>query len=120
MIHVKREKSKVNRGVRVPSVALLPVLHGKDEDEVLTLAKKELTVIDETQSDYAVYLIETARDGARWWMMKVELPAQGKVFEVVTALGKTKLWKNLDIAVDFIKESCPRTERVAVMFDKRA
>jgi len=122
MYDTERLKFRHGRGARAPDVALLPflLLLSKDEDAVLTLAKKELTVIDETHSDYAVYLIETTRDGARWWMMKIELPAQGKIFEVITALGKTKLWKNLDIAIDFIKDNCPRTAKVAVVFDKGA
>lgn len=122
MYDVKRVKFKRDRGAQAPDMALLPflLLLSKDEDDVLTLAKKELTVIDETHSDYEVYLIETTRDGTRWWMMKVELPAQEKVFEIITALGKTKLWKNLDIAIDFIKDNCPRTSKVAVVFDKGA
>lgn len=81
-----------------------------------TLTKKELAVIDDTQPDYAVYLIETEHEDSRWWRMDVRLPAQDKVYEVVTALGKTKVWKRLDIAVDFIKEVCPHTKTVFLAF----
>ncbi|SAK79387.1 hypothetical protein AWB79_05027 [Caballeronia hypogeia] len=97
-------------------MALLPFLFRDSEEEVLTLTKKELTVLDEAQPDYVVYLAETEHEGSRWWQMTVRLPAQEKMYEVVTALGKTKLWKRLDIAVDFIKESCPHTKTVSVVF----
>ena len=85
---------------------------------MFTLTKKELTVLDEAQTNYDVYLFETKFENTRWWRMKIKLPAQDKVYEVVTALGKTKLWKRLDIAVDFIKESCPNVDTVRVVFDK--
>ncbi|MBD1509735.1 MobD protein [Xanthomonas citri pv. citri] len=86
-----------------------------DEEAMLTLTKKELAVLDEAQPDYAVYLVETEHENSRWWRMTLKLPTQDKVYEVVTALGKTKLWKRLDIAVDFIKESCPHTKSVFVV-----
>nr|WP_041471079.1 hypothetical protein [Xanthomonas axonopodis] len=73
-------------------------------------------ITDEAQPDYAVYLVETEHENSRWWRMTLKLPTQDKVYEVVTALGKTKLWKRLDIAVDFIKESCPHTKSVFVVF----
>lgn len=93
---------------------------------MLTLTKKELTVLDEAQPDYTVHLIETELEGSRWWKMEVRLPAQKKVYEAITAQGKTKVWKNLDVAVDYIKDSCPRARDVLVSFepvpraDKRA
>ncbi len=83
---------------------------------MLTLTKKELAVLDDAQPDYVVYLVETEHEGTRWWRMTVKLPAQDKAYEVVTALGQTKLWKRLDIAVDFIKESCRHTKTVFVVF----
>ncbi|RWA37013.1 MobD protein [Xylella fastidiosa] len=81
-----------------------------------TLTKKELAVLNEAQPDYVVYLLETEHENNRWWRMTVKLQRQDKAYEVITALGKTKLWKRLDIAVDFIKESCPHTQTVFVVF----
>ncbi|CBJ36153.1 conserved hypothethical protein (plasmid) [Ralstonia solanacearum CMR15] len=113
---LKREKSMTKRGKLNVTVALLPALLFNDEEEMLTLTKKELAVLDEAQPDYAVYLVETEHENTRWWRMTVKLPAHEKIYEVVTALGKTKLWKRLDIAIDFIKESCPHTKTVFVVF----
>lgn len=113
---VKREKHKPKRRKLNLTVALLPSLFFNDEEAMLTLTKKELAVLDEAQPDYAVYLVETEHENSRWWRMTLKLPTQDKVYEVVTALGKTKLWKRLDIAVDFIKESCPHTKSVFVVF----
>lgn len=113
---VKREKPKPKRRKLNLTVALLPSLFFNDEEAMLTLTKKELAVLDEAQPDYAVYLVETEHENSRWWRMTLKLPTQDKVYEVVTALGKTKLWKRLDIAVDFIKESCPHTKSVFVVF----
>ncbi len=113
---VKREKPKPKRRKLNVTVALLPSLFFNDEEAMLTLTKKELAVLDEAQPDYAVYLVETEHENSRWWRMTLKLPTQDKVYEVVTALGKTKLWKRLDIAVDFIKESCPHTKSVFVVF----
>ncbi len=113
---VNREKPKPKRRKLNVTVALLPSLFFNDEEAMLTLTKKELAVLDEAQPDYAVYLVETEHENSRWWRMTLKLPTQDKVYEVVTALGKTKLWKRLDIAVDFIKESCPHTKSVFVVF----
>jgi hypothetical protein len=118
LYELKRVKTSAALGKPTLVVALLPSLFtaNDDEEEMPTLTKKELAVLDEAQPDYAVYLVETEHENTRWWLMKVKLPAHDKEYEVVTALGKTKLWKRLDIAVDFIKESCPRTQKVFVVF----
>ncbi|AKJ75438.1 MobD (plasmid) [Xanthomonas oryzae pv. oryzicola] len=113
---MKSEKTKPKRRKLNLTVALLTSLFFDDEEAMLTLTKKELAVLDEAQPDYAVYLVETEHENSRWWRMTLKLPTQDKVYEVVTALGKTKLWKRLDIAVDFIKESCPHTKSVFVVF----
>ena len=39
-----------------------------------------------------------------------------KEYEMVTTRGKTKLWKRLDIAADFIRETCPETKTIVVNF----
>lgn len=83
---------------------------------MLTLTKRELTLLNQAQPDYTVYLTETEVNGNRWWAMNIEVTSQNKTYEVVTALGKTKLWRRLDIAIDFIKETCPRTKTVYVVF----
>lgn len=83
---------------------------------MLTLTKRELTLLDETQPDYTVYLTETEVNENRWWAMRVVVASQEKTYEVVTALGKTKLWRRLDVAIDFIKETCPKTRTVYVVF----
>ncbi|WP_200822571.1 hypothetical protein [Caballeronia arationis] len=103
------------------SVALIPSSPKPRNDgkRMLTLTKKELTVLDQAQPDYEIHLIETEHGHSRWWLMKVKLPTQDMVYDVVTALGKIKLWKRLDIAIDFIKESCPRTQTVCIVFSKR-
>lgn len=113
---MNRKKPNPKRGKLNVTVALLPSLFFNDEEAMLTLTKKELAVLDEAQPDYAVYLVEAEHESSRWWRMTVKLPTHNKAYEVVTALGKTKLWKRLDIAVDFIKESCPHTKTVFVVF----
>jgi hypothetical protein len=97
-------------------MALLPFLRSTVREEMLTLTKSELAVLDEAQPEYEIYIVETRKGSARWWMMKVKLPSQEKIYFVQTALGRTKLWKNLDIAVDFVQETCPRTQLVRVVF----
>lgn len=81
---------------------------------MLTLNKKELAVLDQTQAEYLVTLVEAERDGSRWWLMQITCPVTQKAFLVVTALGETKFWKRLDIAIDFIKDSCPHTANVVI------
>lgn len=80
-----------------------------------TLNKKELMLLVEAQSDYTVKLIETAQGNTRWWRMELILSPQNKVYEVITALGKTKTWKSLDIAIDFLKETCPSADLCVVV-----
>lgn len=87
---------------------------------MLTLTKKELTVLDEAQPDYTLHVIETAVEGSPWWRMEVRLPAQKKVYEVITALGKTRYWKSLDVAVGFARESCPHAQEVTVSFEPQS
>jgi hypothetical protein len=90
-----------------------------------TLTKRDLAVLDGAQPEYEVFLVETsqsetgdARDG--WWLMNVKIPSESKVYVVQTALGRTKLWKRLDIAVDFVKETCPRVSTVHVLLRKES
>lgn len=100
-------------------MALLHALleHQHDvEKEMLTLTKNELSVLDKAQPDYILHLVETEFEDRRWWLMKVLLPTQNKDYEVVTQRGKTKLWKQLDVAIDFVKETCPQTKTMIVVF----
>lgn len=83
---------------------------------MLTLTKRELAVFAEAQPDCTVSLNEIEHEGGRWWLMRVSIPANGKVYLVHTSFGKTKLWKRLDIAVDFIKECCPHIKRLDIVF----
>jgi len=90
-----------------------------------TLTKRDLAVLDGAQPEYEVFLVETSqsetgddRDG--WWLMNVKIPSESKVYVVQTALGRTKLWKRLDIAVDFVKETCPRVSTVHVLVRKES
>lgn len=76
--------------------------------------KNQLTVLDKTQTEYLVTLVEAERVGSRWWVMQITCPLTKAVFIVVAARGETKYWKRLDIAIDFVKESCPHTTTVAV------
>ena len=90
---------------------------------MLTLSKRDLAVLDSAQSDYEVFLVETGKndgeDGRQgWWLMNVKIPSESKIFIVQTALGRTKLWKRLDIAMDFVKETCPRISTVHVLLRK--
>jgi hypothetical protein len=92
-------------------------------NEMLTLTKRDLAVLDGAQPEYEVFLVETGeilgddeRDG--WWLMNVKIPSESKIYVVQTALGRTKLWKRLDIAVEFIKETCPRVSQVHVILRK--
>jgi hypothetical protein len=90
-----------------------------------TLTKRDLAVLDGAQPEYEVFLVETSesetgedRDG--WWLMNVKIPSESKVYVIQTALGRTKLWKRLDIAVDFVKETCPRVSTVHVLLRKES
>lgn len=80
-----------------------------------SLNKKELTVLTAAQPDYTIRLIEANQGSSRWWKMELHLSPQDKLYEVVTALGKVKLWKSLDVAIDFIKETCPNSDLCVVM-----
>jgi hypothetical protein len=90
-----------------------------------TLTKRDLAVLDGAQPEYEVFLVETSQsetgdDRVGWWLMKVKIPSESKVYVVQTALGRTKLWKRLDIAVDFVKETCPRVSTVHVLLRKES
>jgi len=80
------------------------------------LTKKELAVLNKAQPDYIIHIVETEFQEHSWWLMQVKLTTQNNDYEVVTSLGKTKLWRRLDIAVDFIKETCPETKTIVVNF----
>jgi hypothetical protein len=86
------------------------------EKEVLTLTKKELAVLDKAQPDHILHIVETEFEGTVWWLMRVKLTTHDKEYEMVTTRGKTKLWKRLDIAADFIRETCPETKTIVVNF----
>jgi hypothetical protein len=83
---------------------------------MLTLTKNELKVFQEIQSEVLVILIETEHQNATWWRMKIDLPEQNKEFYVVTALGKTKLWRHLDIAIEFVRALCPKITSVQLQW----
>lgn len=87
----------------------------RNEQAMNTLNKKELMLLVEAQADYTVRLIETTQGNARWWRMEIIFSPQNKVYEVITALGKTKTWKSLDIAIDFLKETCPQADLCVVL-----
>jgi len=100
-------------------MALLHALLGSQcnvEKEMQTLTKNELSVLDKAQPDYILNLVETESEGSRWWLMKVILPTQEKEYKVVTQRGKIKLWKQIDVAVDFVKETCQQTTTLIVIF----
>jgi hypothetical protein len=79
-----------------------------------TLNKNQLTVLDKTQTEYLVTLVEAQRDGSRWWVMQITCLRTEAVFIFVAARGETKYWKRLDIAIDFVKDSCPHTKTVEI------
>ena len=106
-------------------MALLLAVRTIARDEMHTLTKRDLAVLDGAQPEYEVFLVETSesetgedRDG--WWLMNVKIPSESKVYVIQTALGRTKLWKRLDIAVDFVKETCPRVSTVHVLLRKES
>jgi hypothetical protein len=106
-------------------VALLLAVRMMARNEMLTLTKRDLAVLDGAQPEYEVFLVETGEnetdeDHDGWWLMNVKIPSESKVYVVQTALGRTKLWKRLDIAVDFVKETCPRVSTVHVLLRKEA
>ncbi|MCQ9178456.1 hypothetical protein KMT30_05295 [Streptomyces sp. IBSBF 2953] len=72
-----------------------------------SLDKRELAVFAVAQPDYRVVLEERIESDGRKWALIIESPSTGQVYNVVTALGKTRLFKNADTAIDFIKETCP-------------
>ncbi|WP_449106803.1 hypothetical protein [Pseudomonas mohnii] len=84
------------------------------EDMMQSLDKKELAVFTNAQPDYRVHLQERYLDDVRKWALIIESPSTGQVFSVVTALGKTRLFKNADTAIDFIKETCPNNPNKAI------
>lgn len=114
-IRDKRFKACSRRGI----YALFP---NNEEDRMPTLTKRELSVLSEANPDLSINLVELEHEGkrtdavGRWWGMTVVMPGQEKVYEIVTALGKRKLFKHLDVAVDYVKESCPQTRTVCVVF----
>ena len=79
-----------------------------------SLDKKELTVFAFAQPDYRVHLKELIQSDGRKWILIIESPSTGQMFTVVTALGKTRLFKNADTAIDFIKETCPNNPNHAI------
>ncbi|CAN7698783.1 hypothetical protein LJR029_003962 [Caballeronia sp. LjRoot29] len=106
-------------------MALLLAVRTIAREQMHTLTKRDLAVLDGAQPEYEVFLVETSesetgddRDG--WWLMNVKIPSESKVYVVQTALGRTKLWKRLDIAVDFVKETCPRVSTVHVLLRKES
>jgi hypothetical protein len=106
------------RGKFPGCVALLLVLRTMPRDEMLTLTKRDLAILDGAQPEYEVFLVETGEgeeDREGWWLMNVKIPSEAKVYVVQTAMGRTKLWKRLDIAIDFVKETCPRIDAVHVL-----
>lgn len=84
------------------------------EDMMQSLDKKDLVVFTNAQPDYRVHLQERYLDNVRKWELIIESPSTGQVFSVVTALGKTRLFKNADTAIDFIKETCPNNPNKAI------
>lgn len=72
-----------------------------------SLDKKDLAVFDAVQPDYRVFLCEQIESDGRRWILIIESPSTGQRFSVVTSLGKTRLFKSADVAIDFIKETCP-------------
>jgi hypothetical protein len=72
-----------------------------------SLDKKDLAVFDAVQPDYRVVLNERIEIDGRRWELIIESPSTGQRFSVVTSLGKTRLFKSADVAIDFIKETCP-------------
>jgi len=123
MFHVVHENVGPKGGKLRTLVALLLAVRMTARNEMLTLTKRDLAVLDGAQPEYEVFLVETAeklgddeRDG--WWLMNVKIPSESKIYVVQTALGRTKLWKRLDIAVEFIKETCPRVSQVNVILRK--
>ncbi len=79
-----------------------------------SLDKKELAVFAVAQPDYRVVLNERSESDGRKWELIIESPSTGQCFSVVTALGKTRLFKNADTAIDFIKETCPNNPNKAI------
>jgi hypothetical protein len=112
-------------GKLIDPVALLLAVRMMARTEMLTLTKRDLAVLDGAQPEYEVFLVETGEDDGKderqgWWLMNVKIPSESKIYVVQTALGRTKLWKRLDIAMDFVKETCPRISTVYVLLRKEA
>jgi hypothetical protein len=97
-------------------MALLLTLHAMKGGEMPAVTRKELILLGQAQADYKISLCEMKHEGTRWWKMTLGF-RDGQVLDVQTALGKLKLWKRLDIAVDFIKETCPGARDVRIVFE---
>ncbi|AOK30296.1 MULTISPECIES: hypothetical protein [Burkholderia] len=94
---------------------LLSLLFGKGK-EMPAVTKKELLLLGQMHTDLEIHLIRTMIEDERWWKMLV-VTSRGQEFEVQTALAKTKLWRRLDIAVDFIAETCPDVKELRVSLE---
>ncbi len=81
-----------------------------------TLDKKELATFVRAQPDYRVYLKETWLDSkTRNWILVIEIPSTEQLFTVVTTQGKTRHFKMVETAIDFVKEACPNNQNKAVI-----
>ena len=83
-------------------------------EEMQSLEKKDLAVFAVAQPDYRVILNERQESDGRKWELIIESPSTGQRFNVVTSLGKTRLFKNADTAIDFIKDTCPNNPNKAI------
>lgn len=80
-----------------------------------TLTRKELAKFGTGLRSHKVEITEAEADGSRRWLMKLQLPEHSDWFDIVTALGHVREWRELGTAIAFIQELCPHTKNVSVV-----
>jgi hypothetical protein len=81
------------------------------------LTQKELSKLGVALRHHKVQLSDTGKKGLRRWSMRLQLPEHAQWFNVVTALGHAKTWSNVNTALTFVKEVCPHTRTIQIVFE---
>ena len=88
--------------------------------EARLFTQRELILLTQTHPDIQVGVYEVQHKRERGWHLRI--PYQDKKNQepqhmtLVTARGNVRTFKNLDTAIDYIKEHCPHIQAFGVYF----
>tara|TARA_R110002126_G_scaffold222359_1_gene367528 strand:+ start:4594 stop:4887 length:294 start_codon:yes stop_codon:yes gene_type:complete len=83
----------------------------------IPITLSELKTFVQSKHDFDMALVRMNEKGSTWWEIVLYSPRTNHKHVILNKLGKPKLFKKIESAVNFIETYCPSNKKFLVLLD---